>query len=158
MRLLDEAEAARVLGVSPQRVRVLARSGALAGHWMGSSPRCHLSTLERYRDGGPAPRRRRVAVGPRPREERGAEAPAPAAVVRASLERARRDGLGFDAAWEVALAGVPRGRTSRRGVPDAAAGWRAAIVHAEASFRRAYERRPPTRRDQAVALVASWWA
>ena len=50
MRLLDEEEAAVILGVSAGRVRVLARSGELAGHWMGATPRFHLSTLERFRD------------------------------------------------------------------------------------------------------------
>ena len=99
-----------ILGVSPGLVRLLARTGELPGLRMGEHHRFHLSTLERYRDGAP----RRPAVGrppscPRPRQER-VERPSPAEVVRGSLERARRDGLGFDAAWEAALAGIPRGR------------------------------------------------
>jgi len=42
---------------------------------------------------------------------------------------------------------------SKRGQPDPDAEWWLAFQEARAAFARAYERRPPTRLDRAVALL-----
>jgi hypothetical protein len=66
--------------------------------------------------------------------------------LRSRLEAQRRAGVGFADAWQSALAEL---RGGGRGLDR----WRGAVESTRSAWQRAYERRPPTPREQAVALA-----
>ncbi len=73
----------------------------------------------------------------------------PATELGRLLAAARRAGRAFDVAWESAAAGAVAGLCG-----DERADWRAALDSTRDAWGAAWERRPPTRAERALHVVA----